>query len=245
MTFKILNLTVDRDPFREFDRIKRQYYRQQNINFSFIYNDEENYNFVPELEDIMYRIGIPNEYNYILNTSTLPAPAGIPMMLNKFLFEIQKPEYQKYDYVIRTNSSTFINVDLLKEFLLSKVIKGKMYAGLHFPTGTFPGISSFISGTMIIIPKSIIKILRSISVPHNISCLCDDVALGIIIERLCNGKPYHIPIFSCSYSNLIASNLSQVTQTNLMLRIKSEHLQRNNETDLAIWRAIEASILYP
>jgi hypothetical protein len=169
MNFKILNLTVDRQPFIEFDRIKRLYYRKRGINFNFIYNDDQDYNFVPDKEDIMYRSGLPLDYEYRLN-DLVTNDSGVPLMLNKFLCEIRKPEYCDYDYVIRTNSSSFLNVDILTSLLSSKTLKYNNYAGLHFPKDTLL-TTSFISGTMLIIPKYIILKLRDLRCQSFLSSL--------------------------------------------------------------------------
>ena len=238
MTFKLLNLTVDRDPFKEFDRIKRLYYRNKNINFSFIYNDDIDYNFIADKEDIMYRIGIPVNYKNFLNTSLASAEPGIPMMLQKFLAEIKKPEYLKYDYVIRTNSSSFINIDKLKELLDSQVIPPNAYAGFHYQCNTFPNIPSFISGTFIIISRNVIEVLRNIVIPDNILYQCDDVALGILIETMCDGIPYNIPMHFCDLNALSLENTREMVKNNIILRIKDGTLERNNPNDLNIWQNI-------
>ena len=239
MNFKILNLTVDRQPFIEFDRIKRLYYRKRDINFNFIYNDDQDYNFVSDKEDIMYRFGLPPDYEYRLN-NLVTNDSGVPLMLNKFLSEIRKPEYCDYDYVIRTNSSSFLNVDILTRLLSSKTLSYNNYAGLHFPKNTLLP-TSFISGTMLIIPKSIILKLRDIEVPPHIEYQCDDVALGILIETMCQGIPHNIPLYSCSINDI--PNINSIVDNNMLLRIRHSDMVRNNINDINIWKSIESYIL--
>lgn len=234
MTYKILNLTVDKEPFREFDRVKRDYYRKNNVNFSFIYNDCEDYNYVEDKEDIMYRIGLSPDYQHRLNT-TYMNDAGIPAMLNKFIAEIKKPEYEEYDYIIRSNSSSFINIANLEKTLNSGVIGPSNYGGWHYDKQFFG--MSFMSGTMIVIPKQIISKINSQDVSRY-SHHCDDVALGYIIEEMCGGIPVALP----SPHECMASDIDYIRHyidDSLFLRIRADGIARNNQRDIDIWHAIE------
>lgn len=237
MKFIILNLTVDCEPFREFDRIKRTYYRDKNVDFKFLYNGEEGCNFTPDKEDVMYDIGLSDKYQHSLDTIPFYNNAGIPMMLFKFLEEIKKPEYDEYDYIVRTNSSTFINVDKLKNVLETAKIPSNSYIG--WPNDNMPGIS-YMSGIMIVIPQQLRRIINATDV-SSVAFHCDDVAIGIIAEQMCSAIPYNLDrSLICSFVESENKVTEELIKNNLAIRIRRADLVRNNEVDKKVWQKIES-----
>ena len=96
---------------------------------------------------------------------------------------------------------------------------------------------SFMSGTMIVIPKQIISKINSQDVSRY-SHHCDDVALGYIIEEMCGGIPVALP----SPHECMASDIDYIRyyiDDSLFLRIRADGIARNNQRDIDIWHAIE------
>ena len=115
----------------------------------------------------------------------------IPGILDKTIkaFEYIQPYLDKYDYVVRSNISTIINFDLLKEQLMKTPIE---YGGglafnlqwLHPESGVIDKThwnKKFASGTSIILSNSLVK--RILDNKQYIQYdLIDDVAIGVLIH---------------------------------------------------------------
>jgi hypothetical protein len=96
-------------------------------------------------------------------------------------------ENEDFDYLIRTNQSTYWNLNNLKR-LLNNLPLNKVYVG-YLEKREHPNID-FISGSGIIFSKDVVDLL--ISNQNNIeSEFLDDVSIGRFLNRL-DIKPYHL-----------------------------------------------------
>jgi hypothetical protein len=91
----------------------------------------------------------------------------------------------EYDYIFRTNTSTYINVQLLNEFIQSitddNILYGSEIYSLSESTCPYP-LCLFARGNSIILSKKHIGILLKDSYPLLYLNLCDDYTIGSIIN---------------------------------------------------------------
>lgn len=142
-TYGIINLTSRGSLYSYFDKVKKRYYENRNVLFKYVFNEPND------------RHHCDHEMVYKSDCTDI---SGRPVMLEKFLWALnvllEVPEWRACDYIIRTNSSTFINLELL-EPLLSLLPRKRCYAGKI----TF---NRFVSGTCIIFSRDVVEYLQRI-----------------------------------------------------------------------------------
>lgn len=151
-----LVLTHDKPIYNHFDSIRRLYLESKMEEYYFLYNG------IDSLKDDKPSRCL-NYYSEIVH------PVGVPDMLNKFLKVIEDGLVDEYDFVVRVNSSTFLNYDLLRKRLHLDS------SGLYL--GYFDNYMDFVSGGCIIFSKDNIK-----SMKENMNSfdrkMIDDVSIG-------------------------------------------------------------------
>lgn len=140
--------------------------------------------------DIVFYIGSPviNEtyFDNDLKTIILKCEDGLDNTFKKTIraFEYIDNNYE-YDYIFRTNTSTYVNVQLLNEFIQSitddNVLYGSEIYSLSESTCPYP-LCLFARGNSIILSKKHIGILLKDSYPLLYLNLCDDYTIGSIIN---------------------------------------------------------------
>jgi hypothetical protein len=149
-------LTYDSPLYNHFDNIKRKYLTKHNEEFYFLYNGLDN-----------TKHNIDNrQLNYYSNEGL------IPVMYKKFIDLIDKNFFVDYDYVIRCNSSTFVNIELIKKFINSNNSK-ELYMGSYEPDW------DFISGTCCVFSQDVLQKLNILKHHTNLqNFIEDDVVIG-------------------------------------------------------------------
>lgn len=140
--------------------------------------------------DIVFYMGCPviNEtyFDNDLKTIVLKCEDGLDNTFKKTIraFEYIDNNYE-YDYIFRTNTSTYVNVQLLNEFIQSitddNVLYGSEIYSLSESTCPYP-LCLFARGNSIILSKKHIGILLKDSYPLLYLNLCDDYTIGSIIN---------------------------------------------------------------
>lgn len=140
--------------------------------------------------DIVFYMGSPviNEtyFDNDLKTIVLKCEDGLDNTFKKTIraFEYIDNNYE-YDYIFRTNTSTYVNVQLLNEFIQSitddNVLYGSEIYSLSESTCPYP-LCLFARGNSIILSKKHIGILLKDSYPLLYLNLCDDYTIGSIIN---------------------------------------------------------------
>jgi hypothetical protein len=164
MKIIVLVLTHNDPLYNFFDRIKEKYLKSKNIEFKFLYNSVD-----MSLNDLK-----ANKINYYTDEGPIPA------MLKKFIDFIK--QNRDYDYVIRVNSSTFINIDKIIELLQHQNEKD-LYMGF------FEKDWNFCSGALNIFSKSVIdRIVEGKDfLSYNIE---DDLSIGNYLKSRGVKKTY-------------------------------------------------------
>jgi len=119
MKICVLVMTYKSDLYDHFDRIKRKYLETKDVDYYFLYNGTDTSLSNPKEHNLNY-------YSYLRHYES----PTIPVMWDKFMAFISETA-GKYDYVIRVNSSTFVNVDSVIEQIEKRSSKEDLYMG-HF-----------------------------------------------------------------------------------------------------------------
>lgn len=92
----------------------------------------------------------------------------------------------EYDYIIRSNTSNYINIKAIKQFLDFDLIDNEtMFGTSLLISGVNNGVP-FLRGNFLIIPKKIINILINNNI--GLSCGIDDFCFGYILWRHYKGE---------------------------------------------------------
>lgn len=212
-------LTYDTSLYNQFDSLKRRYLENRNTDYYFVYNgtDTTKHNLANRT------------INYF---SEEKHPAGIPMMFRKFIEVIKSGLLDEYDFVIRSNSSTFINIDVIKEILQTKTTR--LYMGKCEIDDPSP---NFVSGTCTIFSADTLKLLaeNSDTVNHYRE---DDVVIGQIMKNI--GIPAtYLPWYE--FYNYNIHNIPNSDQ--IQEALKQPHIRIMNPInreiiDIKIWEKI-------
>ena len=179
-------MTYKTDLYDYFDRIKRKYLETKDVDYYFLYNGTDK------------SLNNPKEHNlnYYSNFQHYENPT-VPVMWDKFMTFISETA-GKYDYVIRVNSSTFVNVDSVIEKIKQHSDKEDLYMG-HF-NGSLcrqcrcnsvdvDGIKSeFGSGACLVFSNATLEKLFEVSkiFKHNPEARMreDDVLIGVALREI-------------------------------------------------------------
>jgi len=161
-------MTYDDPLYNHFDKIKRAYLEKNNEDYYFVYNGTDNSKNDLSKRSLNYYSDIHNE-------------GGIPVIYLKFINLIQSGIFNNYDFIIRVNSSTFINMDIIREKLAT--LKDNIYMGFFDPAW------HFVSGACIIFSQDMLQLLAK-----NFNTVNyfkeDDVVIGDIMTSQNVNKTY-------------------------------------------------------
>jgi hypothetical protein len=166
MSFYVFIITSRDNPlYGEFDKMRRLVLEHHGIPHKFLINGAlpEGYQFAPDeqyFEDASFTPGM--FWKFFHGCKDLLANGACP------------------DYIIRVNSSTFLNFDVIKRDIIPRLPKERCLAGPFFkePHSPIP----FVSGTVMIFSRDVIADL--LTVPHNhpfITQHADDESISYIL----------------------------------------------------------------
>jgi len=161
--YGILNLTSNNAPYTYFDEIKERYYERLGVLYRRVLNEPKD------------REKGANEMIYV---SECAHPSGVPVMLEKFQWALgavlDEPGWADCEYIVRTNASTFINLELL-DGALSRLPRRRCYAGSVV-------FGRLVSGTCIVISKDVARYLARAGISRYKESY-DDVAISRLMDR--------------------------------------------------------------
>ena len=218
-------LTYNTPLYNSFDSYKRNYFTKLKLDhdFVFVHNSSN-----PSYHDIDN-----NTYNFQCNYPY--HPSGIPSMFNKFIHIIKSGILDQYDFVIRSNSSTFVNIPLVFEHLLSK--ENNIYMGF------FEQDWDFVSGACTIFSKDVLKKLADNCHLVN-SFREDDVVIGSIMKMLNVDKTFldrycfedfhpHNP------NDITIPSITEIQEALKKPQIRIRNDSNRNVKDIGIWSIID------
>jgi hypothetical protein len=212
--YGIVTLTHNTDLYNQMDAIKRELYA--GLPHFFVYNEPAD--------------RVKNETDVIFRSSGIH-PSGVPMMFEKFIYCLRNytstTRWLSCRYVIRSNSSTFLNLPVLIEYL-NRLTPRHCYAGsITFDT--------FISGACIIFSWDAIEALLSHCWRFDIHDTDD-----VVISRVMNYAK--IPMTDIPMKFLVDNVIPGDNEIIEMLERYPLIRVRNNadreRIDLAIWNSL-------
>lgn len=128
--------------------------------------------------------------------------------------------YKDYDYIIRINTTTYVNLSELQKYLMTT----PKYAGASSEKNFAPGWSIILSR------ESAEKLVRNANFPYNQGLRNDDHSIGDILSGF-GIYPWQT---SCSIvtSKMINPKHKQDIQRSVFTRIKSESADREQDSEL-------------
>jgi len=222
MNILTLTLTIDTPFYNFFDDIKREYLRKNGEDFLFVYNGKN------RAEDDNTIINYNSESNY--------NGTGIPVMFDKFIYSLEhENKLEKYDFVIKCNSSTFVNVDVIRDVLKSYSSEEHLYLG------NFNDSWNFCSGACCIFSRKTLKLLIDNKKKVNYENMPDDVAIGETLKACGVDKTFIHN--TTNYINLVEvpphENIYEAFKSP-WIRVRNDH---NREViDKAVWSQISSAL---
>jgi hypothetical protein len=186
MKICVVVLTYKSDLYDHFDRIKRKYLETKDVDYFFLYNGTDKSLSNPKEHNLNYY----SDFQHYENPT-------VPVMWDKFMAFISETA-GKYDYIIRVNSSTFVNVDSVIEKIIQHSDKEDLYMG-HFNGGLCRQCRSnsvdvdgkegeFASGACIVFSNATLEKLLEVNkiFKHNPEARMreDDVLIGLAVREV-------------------------------------------------------------
>lgn len=195
-------LTYDKPLYNMLDHIRQLYFESIHEHYLFVYNGT----------DLSKNNLAENKINYF---SDVKQHAGIPAMYYKFIDLIESNMLSEYDFVIRVNSSTFLNMPVLKNILSNLNPLDDVWAGFYDHNW------QFISGSCIVFSQSTLKKLISNKNTFNVN-VEDDVLIGQILTSQGVSKTYIDRYQFCERTTLPTDQEIQHALNFPTIRIRNE-----------------------
>lgn len=182
------------------NNIYTNFYKKQNETWNSINNDHISVYFYIGNGDKKEIKG-----HFIINDT----PESLENEAYKLLNSFEKTLDWDYDYIFHTNSSSYIDKDLLYQWLIDKP-RENFYSGL---IGNYRGYE-YASGCGFTISKDVVKLILHNQNNWEHGC-CDDATLGILLSRL------NIQIHPAPRFDVIDPNIMQIPKDYFHYRCKT------------------------
>jgi hypothetical protein len=217
-------LTHDKPLYNHFDSIKRKYLEKNNEDFILVYNGTDN-----TKHDLKNKT-----YNYY---SDVVHPSGIPVMFEKFIDIINSGLLNEYDFIIRVNSSTFIDLKQIRQHLENKT--ENIYMGFFYPNW------NFVSGACSIYSKDVLQKLTENAHIVNKNQE-DDTAIGGLMQHLNIPKTFLDRACFESHiqdTHITVPSVDTIKQALTMPQIRVRNNSNRELIDIGIWNIIADLVL--
>jgi hypothetical protein len=226
--FIVINATYRHKLYNFFDIIKNKIAYKEDIPIYNLYNGP-NCDFIPQKNDYFLKNKTSSNIENF-NPSSYEVK-DVYEMFQKFYFFINEKinELTQYDYIIRCNSSSFLNFKIIKQ-IIDQLPKSNCYAGVALN-------SVLVSGTCIFFSKDVLLKLAETpieNIPYTNNY--DDVAIGNLIAGTYKISPIHIPQYNLSTG--IIPNNDEILNA---LRYPTIRVRNNNNRehiDVHIWNEL-------
>ena len=143
----------------------------------------------------------------------------------RFVYE----NFPEYDYIIRTNTSTYINIEAILQFLnLEEDYSGKAI-GTHLIISPVNKSVPFLRGNFLIFHKEIIKDLINNTI--QIECGIDDFIIGYMMGRM-YGDKYLTKLLSVNSIHTMSLPYKDMLNVSYCVRIKNDADRDNIINDM-------------
>jgi len=254
MTAKIFVFVIAsfNDPiFIDLIKYKKKQFKKYNIPHYFVFDDYPPSGFSFDKNDLFFEKEPVNqpaiffpEQSLIVSPSERICPSLNPHMIRKFLKALKYINEDDYDFIIRVNLSTFINLPRLtselfqykneKCMVLSPFIYQHLYDWEEFNEGK--KVFTLFSGTCIILTKDLIFWLKMIDLQSPILFRhYDDTVLSYILHKIVH-KTFNYKMKYIENTNIL-SDTEIFNET--IFRIKNNE---NRSSDLMHWKYLLSKI---
>lgn len=180
----------------------------------------------PNLSLYFYRGGDGYLYDDENKVVNLPVGDGLydTFSKTKEMFKWVNENCGDYDYIIRTNTSTYVNIDAILGFLESEDIDNDTLYGKCLLINKLNNCIPFLRGHFLIIPKSIVDVIIKYDASGE-----DDIVIGCI---LCNYfkqdyLPKHIKEID-GVAKIDENITDEILKSSFFIRVKDENNSFNN-----------------
>jgi hypothetical protein len=218
--------------YLEFIKMRKIQLKKYNIPHCFLFDDLPPENYVFDENDLY----IPKQ---IIENNTASHSHMNPYMILRFLKGIQDFDTSNYDYILRVNISTYLNIPKLFEFLKDKEKEKTCMAHLIYqklPEWDIYNTTelTLFSGTCIIMTKDVIEYLKRIAYNDPVlSKLNDDTVLSNLINKYVK-HTHSVPTIFFEHEDKICVNIFYDNVKDYCLaRIKNEY---DRNIDVFCWK---------
>lgn len=134
----------------------------------------------------------------------------------------------EYDYVFRTNTSTYINIDALIQFLGFEDMGEDVVYSTNLLFNSSNDFVPFGSGYFLIIPRKLIIELFLIYKPQNLKCGIDDPVIGYLMGFYYRDKYLEKHILQIDSISTMKESYFNDLSTAYCVRVKDEGNPENN-----------------
>lgn len=228
MKFLVLNITHHHKLYNYFDIIKNKIAFKENIDIYNLYNDTK-LNFLLQDNDVFYKNDCSDEI-----TNLNPADCEVKHvyeMFKKFYFfiRVNLSVIEQYDYIVRCNSSTFINFRKMTE-ILNGLPRENCYAGFKLN-------EILASGACNVFSKDVIRKIAETDIeqiPYKDNY--DDVAISNLLTDTYKIYPQHIDRYDLSINRVPTEVEMESAISYPMVRVRNNV---NRELfDVQIWEKL-------
>lgn len=219
--FVFIVTSRDRPEYSVFDSMRRHQLQQLKIPYMFLYNNNNSLDNI-DLQD--------DEWNYRDDRAN-------PGMYYKFKHALRCINLSKYDYILRLNSSTFVDFTRLEEFVIPGLSKQRCLAGniFDFTCEDDKSITHILSGTAIVMSSDVATWFQNTDNEFEKDVIYDnpdDIAISTICQELGKYRLFELGMFFGWSENDSGDTFSDTT---VFYRIKNSDRMK---TDIAIWQGL-------
>ena len=222
MKYYVFIITSRNDPlYEQFDTMRRQQMKALGVRYKFLLNGE-----------------LPEGYCLADDEELSPDASFTPGMFMKF-YNACKALEEEYDYIIRVNSSTFINFIGVSSFL-STLPREKCRVGYPL-TFYYDKHRLFIAGYIMIFSKDVINyLINDVSLDQSvIHDSPDDCSLSVVTDEYCQHLIWNFKNY-LEFFQEDKLDFTCIKPNTLFFRIKNSDRILN---DLFVWQTLH-NIIY-
>jgi hypothetical protein len=225
MTYFVFIVTSrDKPEYAIFDSIRREQMKAFGIQYKFLLNGE-----------------LPEGYILKDDEELFSDASFTPGMFMKFFNALNNFKEPLPDYILRLNSSTFVDFKKFEELLSSGMIPlQKCFAGFthEFDCAEVTSKVYILAGTAMLFSRDVCETLRSIPLQNDIVQYCinetpDDYAISMILQQVGKYRLFDLGVFFCMCEDGLEMDAIDRNELSIFYRIKNKDRM---EKDVSIWK---------
>jgi hypothetical protein len=229
-TYAVLNITYDYILYNFFDKQKELLASKNDTTLYNLYNGDT-CDFYIKPNDFFYKNDRQQQHlnKDIFNPSAYSVQNTSEMFKKFYHFiKIHYDKIKNYDYIIRCNSSTFLNFRVLQDVVNSLPVE-RCYAGRLLN-------NELVSGTCICFSRDVIEMIANTDIEvFNCEDVLDDVVIGSFICKKQSISPTSIEQYSFTGGSIPDNNTITQALTYPSIRVRNN---QDRSIDVAVWNKL-------